>query len=83
MNVQLTVEELQQFKGYRQEANRLAAILGELAYQNTLLEAELERVKESVKANAKAQQNQLKALGEKYGDGTIDVDSGIITPAQS
>jgi len=77
---QLTEQELQDFKAFRQEANRLAAILGELYYQRTLIDLELENVKAGVKANAAAQQAQLKQFGEAYGDGSINVETGDITP---
>lgn len=78
----LTSQELQEFKANRQEANRLAAILGELHYQKTLLDLELENLKESIKANALKQREQLKQLGEKYGDGTINPETGEIVPVQ-
>jgi hypothetical protein len=35
---QLSEQELQDFKAFRKEANRLAAILGELHYQRTLID---------------------------------------------
>jgi len=77
---QLTPEELQEFQTSRQEANRLAAILGELHFQRTLLDLELDNVKEGIKANAVKQREQLKQLGEKYGDGTINPETGELTP---
>lgn len=76
----LTSEELQEFQNNRQEANRLAAVLGELHFQRTLLDLELENIKESVKSNALKQREQLKKLGEKYGDGSINPENGEITP---
>jgi len=75
----LTPEELQEFQNNRTEANRLAAVLGEIHFQRTLLDLELENLKEAIKANAIKQRNQLKQLGEKYGDGSIDPETGIIT----
>lgn len=77
---QLTPEELQEFQANRQEANRLAAILGELHFQRTLLDLELENIKEGIKANAVKQREQLRQLGEKYGDGTINPETGELTP---
>jgi predicted secreted protein len=83
MSQKLTEQELQDFKAFRQEASRLAAILGELHYQRTLIDLELENVKAGVKANAAAQQKLLKELGEKYGDGSINVETGEIAPLKS
>ena len=76
----LTPEELQEFQNNRQETARLAAVLGELHYQRTLLDLELENIKEAIKANALTQRQQLKKLGEKYGDGSINPENGEITP---
>jgi len=80
MNQQLTPEELQEFKSYRSEATQLASILGELNYQKTLIELELEKVKQAVKTSTEDQQKFMKTLGEKYGDGSINVETGEITP---
>lgn len=80
-NKKLTPEEFEEFKASRQEANRLAAILGELHFQRTLLDLELENLKEAVKANAAKQREQLQKLGEKYGNGTIDPETGEILPS--
>ena len=74
----LTAEELEVFKASRQEASSLAAVLGELHFQRTLLDLELENVKEAVKVNALKQRDHLKILGEKYGNGTIDPETGNI-----
>lgn len=79
----LTEQELQEFKAFRQEANRLAAILGEIHYQRVLIDAELENVKAAIKANVIAQQEQLKKLGEAYGDGSINAETGEIAPIES
>jgi hypothetical protein len=75
----LTPEELQEFQANRQDAARLAAVLGELHFQRTLLDLELENIKEAIKANALKQRDQLKELGAKYGDGTINPENGEIT----
>jgi len=75
----LTPEELQEFQNSRLEANCLAAVLGELHYQKTLLDLELESIRDAVKANAFNQRQVLKKLGEKYGDGSINPENGEIT----
>lgn len=82
-NSKLTPEELQEFQANRQEASRLAAILGELHFQRTLLDLELENIKEAIKSNALKQRAQLKELGEKYGDGTINPENGEIAPVSA
>lgn len=82
MSQTLTPEELQEFQSYRQESNRLAAALGELSYRRTLIEFELDGIKEAIKANAQKQNEQLRGLGAKYGDGSINVETGEISPVQ-
>ena len=75
----LTAEELQDFQSLRQESTRLAAVLGELHYQKTLIDLELDSLKEAIKNLAIKQREQLKQLGEKYGDGSINPETGEIT----
>lgn len=82
-NQKLTPEELQEFQIHRTEANRLAAILGELHFQRTLLDLELENLKDAIKANAFKQRTQLNQFGEKYGDGTINPETGEILRVQA
>jgi hypothetical protein len=82
MSQKLTPEELQDLQAIRNEANRLGAVLGEFAYQKTLIEFELEAIKVSIRENAKKQQEHMQALGEKYGDSTVDFQSGEITPIE-
>ena len=80
MSQKLTPEELEDFQAFRLEANRLASNLGELHYQKTLIDLELDGVKEGIKGNTLAQQAQLKEFGTKYGDGSINVSTGEIAP---
>lgn len=83
MDKKLTAEELKDFQAFRQEASRLAAILGEIHYQRTLIDLELENLKKAIKSNVDQQQVLMKALGEKYGDGSINVETGEITPIET
>jgi len=80
---QLTQEELELFKSYRQEANKLAGALGELHFQRTLIDLELDKIKAAIQANTSAQQTQLRELGDKYGDGSINIETGEITSVAS
>jgi len=83
MSQQLSQEELTQAQELRSENNRLAAILGEYSYQKTLIEFELEVIKAGIKEGAKAQRDFLRTLGEKYGDGSINFETGEITPIET
>lgn len=78
MSDKLTPEELQEFQGFRFNANQLAATLGDLHYQKTLLDLELEKVKERIKENVIKQQSHLRELGAKYGNVTINFEDGTL-----
>lgn len=83
MSQKLSQEELEQFKELRNETNRFAAALGEYTYQKTLIEFELDTIKAGMRDNAKIQREFLKVLGEKYGDGSISLETGEIIPLES
>lgn len=83
MSQKLTQEELDQFKALRGEANRFAAVLGEYTYQKTLIEFELDVIKAGMRENAKNQREFLKVLGEKYGDGSINFETGELVPFET
>lgn len=78
MSDKLTAEELQKFQSFRFNANQLAAILGDLHYQKTLLDLELEKVKEKIKENADNQQANLRELGAKYGNVSVNFEDGSL-----
>ena len=82
MSQKLTEEELQAIQDLRSEANRLGAALGEFTYQKTVIEFELDVIKAGIKENIKQQQEQLRVLGEVYGDGTINFATGEIFPVE-
>jgi hypothetical protein len=78
--VTLTPEELQQFQTVRQSVLETVSILGDLSYRKTLLELELDGLKQAIAQNALKEKALLKEFGQKYGDGSINVQTGEITP---
>ncbi len=82
MSQQLTAEELQQFQTVRNSIFETISILGELNYRKTLLEVELEALKVIIKDNATKEKVLLNEFGKKYGDGSINTETGVITPIQ-
>jgi hypothetical protein len=78
MSDKLTQEELQELQKFRFNTNQLAASLGDLHYQRTILDLELERVKEGIKDNIQKQQAHLRELGQKYGDVSINFEDGTL-----
>ena len=80
---QLTDQELQDFQAFRQEASQLAMSLGEIHFQRVLIDLELDKLKVAIQVNTAAQQEYLKELGKAYGDGSINVQTGVITPIEA
>jgi len=80
--MKLSQEELQKFQGFKTEATRLASYLGELNYQKTLIDLDLETIKQDIKSLNLKQKEYLKELGATYGDGSINVETGEITSLQ-
>ena len=80
MSQTLTPEELQQFQDLRNSIYETISILGDLNYRKTLLELELDSIKGTIKDNAIKERDLLKEFGKKYGDGSINSQTGEITP---
>lgn len=76
----LTPEELKEFQVLREEIFETISILGDLNYKKTLLEFEIENLNNTIKQNATKERNLLTGFGAKYGDGSINVETGEITP---
>ena len=80
MSQKLTPEELQQFQDLRNGIYETISILGDLNYRKTLLDLELDSLKETIKQNATKERELLNAFGKKYGDGSINPETGQIKP---
>jgi hypothetical protein len=78
--VMLASDELKQFQDLREEILQTISILGDLEYRKTLLSFEIENLKSTIKQNAVKERTLLTDLGKKYGNGSIDVETGEITP---
>ena len=78
--VTLTSEELKQFQSIREEIFETISILGDLTYKKTLIEFEIESLNAVIKQNAIKEKALLSEFGSKYGNGSINVETGEITP---
>jgi hypothetical protein len=74
----LTQEELQELKSIKEEILAAASALGEIEYQNTILQIEREKVVEKIKDIKDREQTLLRSFGQKYGDGVINLETGEI-----
>jgi hypothetical protein len=80
--VTLTSDELKQFQDLREEIIQTVSILGDLEYRKTLLDFEIDNLKSVIKQNAATEKTLLTEFGNKYGNGSINLETGEITPVQ-
>ena len=80
--VTLTSDELKQFQDLREEIIQTVSILGDLEYRKTLLSFEIDNLKSVIKQNATKERTLLTDFGNKYGNGSINPETGEITPVQ-
>lgn len=75
----LTQEELSQLKSLREQQNTLLMNLGSIEYRMSLLEQNKNELKNQV-IELEKMNNELGAqLTEKYGNGTLNLETGEIT----
>jgi hypothetical protein len=79
MSAKVTPEELKDLQDIRKATYETISIIGELNYRKTLIDLELEGIKEAVKQNATKERDLLSTFGKKYGDGSINPETGEIT----
>jgi hypothetical protein len=79
MSAKVTPEELKDLQDIRKATYETISIIGELNYRKTLIDLELEAIKEAVKQNATKERDLLSTFGKKYGDGSINPETGEIT----
>lgn len=75
----LTQEELSQLKSLRDQQNNILAGLGSIEYRITLLENNKAALKSQIAELEKANVDLGAQLTEKYGDGTLNLETGEIT----
>lgn len=75
----LSEEELQQIKEIKQEYANLAMSLGEVELQKSNLEKEKSRLLNYQDQLGTKETDLAKQLTEKYGNGSINIETGEIT----
>ncbi len=77
--IKLSEEELNTLNQLQTNQNEIIASLGQLEYSIQLLELQKEGLTEEIE-NLKKSENKIgKDLTEKYGNGSIDLNSGFFT----
>jgi hypothetical protein len=72
----LTEEEVKSLTSLQQEQNDLLFQLGQVNYQLYFFEREKTRVQNLIEAFEQKQTDSAKQLEEKYGAGTVNLESG-------
>lgn len=89
MEKQLSQEELQQLKELQSSYSKVYFEIGQLEIQKRSLNEELDKIKTNqdylfldIKKIQENEEIFAKILNEKYGKGTIDINTGKISPLE-
>ena len=75
----LTTEELSKIKLIKQDALEIASKLGELEFQKISIELKIDEQKKEIAALKLREQSILEEITSKYGDVTINIETGEIS----
>lgn len=81
-NIKLTSEELAQIKELQDQNQALAAEFGTLEMAKIQIEKHRNELMTYFNELKEKEQELGKALSEKYGTGTVELDKGEFSPAQ-
>lgn len=77
--IQLSKEELENIKQLQTTQQNLIDNFGQVEYQLQVLKTQKDKLIESLTQLRKEEINLGKILNEKYGNGSIDIESGLFT----
>ena len=75
----LTTDELSKIKLIKQDALEIASKLGELEFQKISIELKIDEQKKEIAALKLREQSILEEITSKYGDVTINIETGEIS----
>jgi hypothetical protein len=78
----ISESELARINNIKKEAVEIASALGELHYQNTLLEMQIDSQKQRVVELRKEEAKLFEELKDSYGNINIDLNTGEYTEVQ-
>ena len=81
--IKFTDDELHQIKTFQEKYAQITATLGQLSLQKITLDEEIERQKSGYKTIRQSETEFANSLTSKYGDGTINVDTGEFIPKKT
>ena len=76
----LSQEELQQLKEFQSREEGLVLLFGQIAYQQQTLDEEQDKAIAQKEKFDKERAEFASSLTSKYGNGTINIETGEITP---
>ena len=77
--IQLSQEEIEVLTNLQNTQTNIINSLGQLEYSIQLLELQKESLTEQIEELKKAENKAGQDLTEKYGNGSIDLNSGVFT----
>lgn len=80
--IKLSEEELNTLNQLQTKQNEIIASLGQLEYSIQLLELQKEGLTEEIEKLRESESKIGKELTEKYGNGSIDLNSGLFTKTE-
>jgi hypothetical protein len=76
MSTKITDDELKRLELIKQDALEIASVLGELNYQKTVLQIQIEDQTIKIKEIKLREQSLFNDLREKYGNVSINITTG-------
>jgi len=80
--IKLSQEELNVLNDLQSTQNQIIANLGQLEYNIQLLELQKEKLTEQIEELKKSETKVGQDLTQKYGNGSIDLNSGVFTKTE-
>jgi len=81
--IKLSQEEIETLTKLQDTQNNIISTLGQLEYNIQLLELQKENLTEQIEELKKAELKIGQDLTKKYGNGSIDLDTGLFTKSNS
>lgn len=78
----LSQEELSTLNQLQDTQNKIIGNLGQLEYNIQLLELQKEKLTEQIEELKKSETKVGEELTKKYGNGTVDLESGVFTKSE-
>ena len=78
----LTEAEIGLLQNLQKEYEQMSVQLGAIETQIVAINTQKETVVEKLKGVYKEELEKINKLKEKYGDGNVDLSSGVFTPAK-